>query len=190
MKSLATILFAYLSQWLLLSLFVLGFGCSDEASPVPYPHGQRASPHLADELAGYVLRLVSGDSLLTSLPHCAGVLYQTAPAEEDDSAYWQWYSRTLAVPDAITQYHREKDSTVFLSWDFNKTDRLSTSGRLAFWIREEGPTLTITLRAEALQVQQRYLTGTYHSVWRVYRTRDAPVQYELLNERDKISTTR
>ena len=175
MQPFRTISFTYFGLRLLTGLVVVSLGCSDEDPPVPDSRDQPLPSRSVGTLISDVLRSVSGDSLSeASLPHQAAALRQTAPSEENDTAYWQWYSQTLALTNATTEYRRDQGGAVFLSWTFNGANRppyvTATSGRLELGVREEDDQLTVTLRAEELMIGRSRLSGMYQAVWRVRRS--------------------
>ncbi len=158
MKLLHTISFTRLL--LLVGWLTVSTGCSDDNPLQPHCGTQPTSSlQRANQLLDYVLQPAFADILTEeTLPQRAITLLQTAPAGENDSTYWQWYNRTLATTGATTEYRRDDDGSIFLSWNFTATDRQrhqeSPSGYLSLSIRERDNRLIAVVTAKAFTVGQ------------------------------------
>ena len=181
------------TRFLLTMLLVFGFGCSDDDPPLPCSGDQPSSSYSAGDLINYVLRPASdGSPDKASLPYRVATLRQAAPSEENDSVYWQWYDRTLTTTCAVTEYRRNEDGSVFLSWDFSGADCQAnpgvTSGQLVLFVREQAHALTVEIRVKEFTTEQYCLTGTYQSVWRIPHSSAVETRYETLTESNTIIT--
>lgn len=193
MKLLPTISFIQVLG--VISLLITSVGCADDKLPQPWVCLPPEPPsHRANQLLDHVLQPAFVDILTgETFPQRAITLLQTAPSGENDSAYWQWYDRTLAATGATTEYRRDDDGAIFLSWNFATTDRQHNqrtfSGYLSLDVRERDNRLIVVVTAKAFTVGQSQWTGTYRSIWNTDRAPSVERQYTQLIEDNEMIVT-
>ena len=172
MTPLSTVSPIYLASRLLLVVGIaLSIGCVGD-HPAPPSTQSEAVVTLIDQ----VLPHLSSHSL----PRRMADLLQTAPRDEDDTAYWQWYQRTLATTNATTTYCRDTDHSVSLRWDFDDIRQ----SRLSLHVYREENKLVVDLSVRALAVRGHYYRGTYRSMWQM-----ADGNYRQINEENHVAVT-